>query len=81
MKVQKDTAAKNWFSGVYASVAILISVFGYGCVAYVYESFGIGLDHGHAGIAYFASSIINILIGIIGIIIGRILIGWKSYKL
>ncbi|MEH6443356.1 MAG: hypothetical protein V7784_05630 [Oceanospirillaceae bacterium] len=75
---QQGKSAKNWFSCVYVSVAILISVYGYEWVALVYEFYGVSIDHGHAGIAYLASGVVNIIIGFVGIIFGRIIIGWKS---
>jgi hypothetical protein len=75
---QQGKSAKNWFSCVYAIVAILISVYGYEYIALVYEFYDVSIDHGHAGIAYLASGVFNIIISLAGIIFGRIIIGWKS---
>ena len=73
----RGKSAKNWFSCVYAVIAILISVYGYESVALVYELYGIGIDHGPEGIAYLTSGLFNIFIAFTGIIIGRIVIGWN----
>ena len=74
-------SAKNWFSGVYAVVAILISAFGYEYVALIYEFCGFCIYTGPEGIAYLTSGIFNMMIGFAGIIIGRIIIGWNSAEL
>ncbi len=81
MNLQQTRSAKNWFSVIYAVVAILISTFGYERVALAYEFYGVSIDHGHAGIAYLTSGLVNIFIGIAGIFIGRIFIGWNSVEL
>jgi len=74
---QQGKSAKNWFSCVYAVIAILISVYGYESVALVYEFYGVVIDHGQEGIAYLTSGLFNIFIAIAGIIIGRIIVGWN----
>jgi len=77
---QRYNSAKNWFSCLYAFIAVLISVYGYESVALVYQSYGIGIDHGPGGIAYLTSGLFNTFIGIAGIIIGRIVIGWNCVE-
>jgi hypothetical protein len=78
---QQAKSAKNGFSCIYVGVVIVISVFGYEWVALTYEFFGVSIDHGEAGIAYLASGVFNMIMGLVGIIIGRILIGWNNAEL
>ena len=75
---QLGRSAKNWFSLIYAVAAVLIASFGYESVVFVYEFYGLGIDHGPDGIAYLVSGVFNIMIGIVGILVGRIIIGWNS---
>lgn len=75
---QLGRSAKNWFSLVYAAAAVLIASFGYELVALAYEFYGLSIDHGPDGIAYLASGVFNIMIGFVGIIVGRIIIGWRA---
>lgn len=75
---QSGRSAKNWFSIGYAVVAVLIASFGYDWFALVYEFYGISIDHGPEGIAYLTSGVFNIMIGTVGVIVGRIIVAWNS---
>ena len=78
--ILSEVVAKRWFYIASSIGTILSSLFGYFSIAAIFNLFGLTIDHGHAGIAYVLPFFEAVIVGLGGLVIGRILIGWKRMK-
>ena len=81
-KKQNETKAKNTFSVIGLVTGISFSLFGYYIVASVYTFFGYEISYGHneEALLFLFSLIVNLLLTIAAVVIGRVLIGWKTIQ-
>jgi len=76
---QNEAKAKNTYTIIALILGVTFSLFGYYVVSSVYIYFGYEIAYGHneEALLLLFSLIVNILLTITAVIIGRVIIGWK----
>ena len=79
---QSELAAKHTFTMIALPLGVAFSLGGYYMISLIYMVLNLEPEHGHAeeGLIFIFSLIVNIFLTAIAVIIGRVLIGWKTVQ-
>ena len=79
---QNELGAKHTYTIIALPLGVIFSLFGYYAINLVYMYLNLETEYGHAeeGLAFIFSLIVNILLTVTAVIVGRVLIGWKAVQ-
>ena len=81
-KKQEESVAKNTYTLTAIYIGIIFSLFGYYVVSRIYRYLEIAASYGHGeeALSFFLSLLVNLLLTVFIVIIGRSLIGWNPVR-
>lgn len=77
-----EIAAKHTFTMIALPLGVVFSLGGYYMISLIYMVLNLEPEHGHAeeSLIFIFSLIVNIFLTAVAVIIGRVLIGWKTVQ-
>ena len=80
--MQSELEAKHTYTMIALSLGVIFSLVGYYAINLVYMYLNLETEYGHAeeGLSLIFSLIVNILLTVTAVIVGRVLIGWKAVQ-